>query len=126
MSNTCGATAAPPDLGTAVIPVLMPPVDGYRHAVPWAFLAACSWYCQRIPTVGCQHGVPVHAVGAGHPAVAQLADAGCAMSTTGATMDTTNTRIVATDDVRRMGTSLHHLARDEYGRILLLSCSFCQ
>src|SRR5439155_12346235 len=106
MSNTPGATAEPPVNGTLVMFTLIPPVDVNRHA-PDLFLAACSWYCQRALAAGLQQA-PVcvlQATGAGQPAVAQLAAAGCAISTTGTTMDTTNATIVATDDARRMGTS---------------------
>src|SRR6185369_17929760 len=58
MSNTDGRTAAPPVNGTLEIFTLMPPVEAYA-ATPW------SWYCQRLARAGCQHGVPVHGLGAG-------------------------------------------------------------
>src|SRR2546427_12420167 len=127
MSKTCGATAAPPDFGTAVMFRLLPPVDGYRHAVPPAFFAAWSWYCHRSPTVGCQHGLPVHATGAGQPAVAQVADAGCAISTIGATSAAENTTIVTSADVRRIGPSSPRCSGlPDFGGILRLSPQFCQ
>src|SRR5262249_30840033 len=66
-----------------VMPVLMPPVGVYRQAVPLAFRAACSWYCQRAP--GGNLNAPAGSgTGAGHPAVTQAARAGAAPKASGA------------------------------------------
>src|SRR5438105_10387899 len=90
MSNACGLTAEPPLLGTAEMSTLIPPVPGYKHPVPLEFRAACSWYCQRVATGGCQHAPTevLHGTGAAHPAVEQLACAGLAERTTGTTLST--------------------------------------
>jgi hypothetical protein len=60
---------------------LIPPVAGYRQAVPAALRAAWSWYCQRIPTVGCQHAPTevLQGAGVGQPAVVHDAAAGGAL-----------------------------------------------
>src|SRR5215472_3567488 len=84
MSKTVGATMAPVANDVPVMPVLMPPVDGYRHAVPPAFRAACNWYCQRAPC-GNLNAPAGSGTGAGHPAVTQSARAGVAPKATGAT-----------------------------------------
>src|SRR5438067_1154652 len=93
MSKTLGATAGPPVNGTAVMPTLMPPVDGKRQ-FPFLSFAAWSWYCHRVFVAGFQHAptLVLHGTGAAHPAVWQLACAGAAARISG-----TNERTMRTD-----------------------------
>src|SRR3954468_1289133 len=84
MSNTLGATAAPPVYGVPVMLTLMPPVDGKRQ-LPFLSFAAESWYCHRALVAGFQHApkLVLHGTGAAQPAVEQLACAGAAARMTG-------------------------------------------
>src|SRR5712692_4969367 len=98
MSNTCGLTAEPPLIGTAEMFTLIPPVLGYRHAVPLEFRAACNWYCHRVATGGCQQAPTpmLQATGGAHPPVAQLAWAGVPDKMAGTKLSTVTVRTVQT------------------------------
>src|SRR5581483_12372110 len=95
MSKAPGWTVPPPVNGDAAIPTSMPPVAANRQS-PEGVCAACSWYCQRVATDGCQHAPAdvSHGTGAGQPAVAQVAAAGSA-ATTSSTKASTFASIVA-------------------------------
>lgn len=71
MSKTAGLTAEPPPAGGPEMLTLIPPVVGYRQAVPAELRAAWSWYCQRIPTVGRQQAptAVLQGIGVMQPAV---------------------------------------------------------
>src|SRR6478736_6617190 len=103
MSHTCGLTAAPPPCGGAEMVVLMPPVA----AKPGT---ACSWYCQRLCTGGCQQ--PVHAVGAGSAAAgACVAAPAVAAPASAATVSASNRNRITTGSFRwmnRVARAVHH------------------
>src|SRR5215468_7480460 len=81
MSKTPGFTEEPPVNGVPLIPTLIPPVEVNREFPDLSF-AASSWYCHRVFTAGFQQApaLVLHATGAAHPAVPQLASAGGALA----------------------------------------------
>src|SRR6185436_388629 len=94
MSNTLGATAAPPVNGVPVMFTLMPPVEVKRQ-FPLLSFAAESWYCHRAFVAGFQQAptLVLHGTGAAQPAVEQLACAGAAARTTGTNDSTMRTDV---------------------------------
>jgi hypothetical protein len=77
MSKTVGATVRPVANDVPVTPMLMNPVDAYRHPPP-ARGEPCNWYCHLALTAGLQHGPAdlLQETGAGRPAAPAAAPAG--------------------------------------------------